>query len=826
MYYSKQSQIVENTGEVTLPTGPAQADNDVDNTKRQREQSALTSTWELHQGKVQYAIPSLGWHRVALANGNGVITASGGGPISAWGAKSDNTYSPGAQVVVAVDRITNSAVIISQLPTVRTDPQQQFVQPTFVGSWSDISKDVVAGIYMKAADAGGAQSIENGLPSDHTDTDWRVFGSLGTQAFVSALEAGVTADDVTGLWVNLLDQSVELSGRQLSVEADGLTLLSDLDAKFSKLQLGGSLTYHADPQLIDNESDLSTMREKDTAFRFEFDQELPPVELYSYNLYCLTGSAASHIVGPYLTTADGDVLRMGQGGCVSYPSLSIIEHPPGKDDDQSEWYPNPSADHEARQQLAEQLADWEKSQDRLHFTRLVSAVAKIGSEWLVGPSHYIRHAAQEGSEGESIVEPFRESESVQFVSPPVEGEEDRTDPVFRGKRLESGSLKAGWVMDQAEDGSLFIGNEHGAGIRVSGTGVFIEGGSVRIAATKDVNILSRDLNVLTNRDVNLTAREHARVYSDKNVAITGGISGKGGVLIDSRGSNRKVELPKNAQDAVFSGVAIRSVNSQVVLYGGDVVAAAGASGTGQLVLRSDGGNMLLATGHKCVTHSNGILQTFGSEASPSQANFINGTQAIYQGDLSVNNGWFGGSVSAASHIQSFRGRVADSKGGQMGKIRETATFEKGIKSFESTRSQARQDWVTNAKALKAKLTDDSGPLSKKAKEQLSSGFVDESQSGSHYGVGSIQPTYMSVYQSTWGIPLTPLKSQQISYKQGSTSQSQTNSWPGRTSAIEVEMPIGVQSLSSRVDSMLSGISQPIETEKVSFESVFRTLSDE
>lgn len=815
------TQIIKNIGELEIPSGPAQAASDVNSLAREQAQAGMSPGWELHYGVVQYSISQLGWHRVALGGLNGVVVASASGRVDGWGASVPETYQSGTKVLVGVDRISQAAVILGQMPLVETDANALFDLPTFAGSWADIGQDVAADLYMTATAAGGAQAIVNKAPSDQNSADWRVQSTTGIQLFVSPLEAGLVADDITGVWVNLLDQTLQLSGRQIELEADGMKLFSRLDTSYSKFQLAGKLEFYGDVDLSHSPKDIEQLRRTDNEFIYEFSAD--PVEIFTYNIYAVTTGVIEHNSDTKVVTGDGEIVQFASLTATSYSDLTFVEFGPGPDDEAEQWFPQPDASEDDRQQLSQRLTAWSDQQDFIHYMRPLYAFAHVASGWVLDLDHYVRNRQEsDGEDADNLAEAFRLSESIQLHD---DLESNQRDPIFQGQVLPGRTKRTAWVSTQNADGSIFIGNEHGAGIRLSGNSVFIEGASIRLAATKDLNVLARDVNLTANRDVNLVSQEFTRVVSNTNVAITGGAYGLGGVLIESRGNNRSVDLPENAQESVYSGVAIRSMNTQIMLYGGDVVAHAGANGAGQLLLRSDGGNLQMVTPFYAVTHSAGVLQTYGPESNPSRSHLFSSSQVIIQGTLAANHGWFAGSVNAGSNIQSFRGRVADSVGGQLARVTETGLFDSGINTFNQTRVEATTDYLERAEELIDRLTDNSGPMSRKTREELSCGFVSSSQAPEHYGAANMQPTYQSLFQASWGLSLKPMQSVNVIYKPNTSAAQFTRPWPGDTENVEIKVPAQVVLLGERIREILSQDppQQSDEPQPRPFASVFSTL---
>lgn len=820
--------VIRNLASLPVRPGPNRPIEDVQQTIREVQQQVRRPTWDIYSGIVQAGISGLGWHRVAIEGGNGVVSLLAGGRTDGWGVQTDQPIQAGSQVFVAVDWVTGQAITLGHMSTRLTNPNDKFSFSSFVGSWADTTRDVVAEVYSSAVDAGGALAIDNGAMSDVHQGDYSIRTSTGMQLLVSPLEMSLVADDVTGLWVNLIDQSIELSGRQVSVAADGLRLENRLADHTGRLQLGGGLNFYHDPE-VQTAGTYDEWRKTDCDFAYRFDVE--PVEIFCYSLYAVPDGIIEQHTGDYLRAGGGQAVDFRGVTISRLPQLSFVEYRPDRLDQASEWSPEPGAEQQARDTLSERLTAWHDSVDDLHFSQPLAAFTSLAAGWVKDSEQYVRLVtAQEniqlisGTESESsdLLTAIVEHESVQF------GSEEPFDVTFSGNRQTAWRHLASWIHPQA-DGSLFIGHEGGAGVRITGTGVFIEGTSIRLAATKDITLLGRDVNLRANRDVNITSRTFLRLYSQRNVSVLGGLSGTGGVLVESRSSGSSFELPDDAQKSKYSGVVLRSTSSPIVLQGGDVLLHAAAKGSGQLMLRSDGGPVSTVTPYRVVTHSAGRLDTFGSNPDrPTSSNYFGQTAVVLNASLKAKSGYFSESLLAASNIQSFYGQVASAQGGQLGKASSQgiATFQQGLELFEKLSSDEMTAWGETRSQIKEQLGGTGGPLSQRVRDELSGGFVNGGLSARHFGAASLQPTVMSVFQSSWSLPTRPMDNFVVDYKPGSeTASGPTYGWPGDVSSVRLSVPT-VDRLEQRIVDSLSRDPKPITNRDLSFAQVFATLQGE
>lgn len=802
-------RVIPWLAEQTAHTGYTRLEGDPQNENRIRSSSAQDLTWELEYGVIQYAIPILGWYRIALPGLRKCVTASGGQRADLWGCQESSNYQSGTQVLVAIDEDTDSAVIVSALPVIRQDSSEQFDIPSYLGSYSGLIRDHLASFYLSSDDAGGAWVAEDRPLSDTQPGDWYVKSSAGVYFSLDTFGLSAVVDDATGLWCDLISQTTEVAGRQMHITADGLRVQSDFSTA-NKFQLGGSFKLNQDPELeetVDPETgQFGQLEQTDSQFLFEFADK--PYEVYVLNHYVVENGILTHLDGSRLISGRGKGTDFSETTFASMPQLRFLDYPPAGDQSEEFWYPRQETN---RQELVDTVSSVQEEVDKHHFSQPLANFLELVPQWLEGEDQYVY--LEELEFPPSPVPDVSGYESVQV------GEEEDLDPSYTGHVLHKQPLSS-WIHRQS-DGSIFIGNESGAGIRIVGDTVFIEAANVRLTSAKDVNILARDVNVSAARDFNSTSEEFTRLVSNKNVAVLSGLSGTGGTLVESRGSAYQGAMPEDAQESEYSGISLKS-RTHTTLYGNEVISEAVLD-----VWHRAGSSVISSAGNSITTHSGRVMNMFGGTfQSPGRISLNTGFSFVHPGNMLVNNGWFSGAVTARSNIQAVSGVVADVRGGPIGKVLPSAeqVLNDALSGFGELVEQSANSWLDKSTDLFEKFLTADSPLNSDYKSDLSVGFVNSSRSRKWFSSEKLQTTTLYPFSSRLPYTYRPRSPLIVNYRSSEKSQP-TYPWPGNTQEIQLSTPVGVSPLVDRFRDTFSGEVR-IDAQEIPFSSVFQVIDNE
>lgn len=795
-YLQQKSRQVPFTDERSAP--PQNYSLAVEDYSRQQSHSQSlygVAGWELHFGVVDAAFPGLGYHMVTIGDGIGRRAAKADSNTSPWGARVSTTYSPGSSVIAAVDiRNPDNVVLIAGVPATDFGDEDVFAQFAQLGPITSVNQDPIFEAFKACDSMGWIYSTDAGLPIDNLDTDWRVSNALGGHIICSPSSIGLVVDEVTFIRANTIEQEVEISGRKLDVRADGVELFTPIST-ITTFRLGGGLRLLEEVEVTTSEFD-SSLAETDNDFVYQFSSE--PILIFSYYAYGLESGYVESSIGPRILLGGAvDAFSTESSGLSSSGELRFLDYGPSAGEPLSGWLVQPAETSQSSRDAAiDALKQWSEADFPTHFHRPLTRLAKLGAEFLVCSDHFIHlEEIQEGDEG--IKQAISDNESVYSAPEGV-----RIDDVFHGAK--AGSLPISAVVQRMDDGSIFIGNELGAGIRISGTTVFIEGASIRAAVSKDIALVARDVQVLANRNATIQANSHGRFYSGINLNLISGVSGIGGTLIESRGSNIEFELPASAEDAIFAGITARSPLSHVTLQGGDVVLDAGVRGTGALLLASKSSHILMSAAGTISSWCSANLMLYGrNEFQPSAASVFTQAAADLCGQLKASHAWFDGSVSARGNIQSVYGQMGDSDG-IFGRVEETSWFEQGLEQFQASKTAVSSSYLEFVKQLKSRLIDEPGVLSQQIRPNLAGGFISTSKAQEHFGTANMQTSVARVFQRDFGVGDKPLYSLNVTYRDGGSGAEATYGWPGNTAEIEVAVPSTMESIYKSLKAMLDG----------------------
>lgn len=806
---------VPKTGEIGLPA-PGNTILEDDNKLRQKDRSLKLnrSQWHVYEATVEANCSAYGWHTIILDGGKGAYTAKSVGKTVPWGPKTTSVYPVNSKVLVSVNDLSfDEAVILGSIDN-HSLGAEDFHQTSFIGSWSGVINDPLMSLVQNTEDSGWVFLSNSGLMTDQLNADWRISNALGGYILCSQMHIAMVVDEITHIYLNTVEQEVEISGRRIDIQSDGIRLSDSDCAKISKFQLSGGLKFETQPNFELKEFDLNQFKQTDNQFVYSVDDEIRRV--FDYSLYAMvSGDLVTHQTNTVRTDGNKLTVHLSDHQMVMSNQVKFKETS-RPDVETSEVWPSTPED---RDQLKNRLEQWSEVDFPLHFQKPIKTLAAISKDFLDCQDHFV-HVDTENAELSDISnvrQILSENESVQFHS-------NDSDKVFTGSSAGE-SQNASWIT-KFDDGSIFIGNELGAGIRIVGTNVFIEGATVRVAATKDLNVISRDVNILTNRNINLQSQKHIRIYAGINANLIGGISGRGGTLLESRGVNRETELPQDAEDALFSGIVMRAANSHAVVQGGDVILDSGVRGSGSVVIRSRSG-MLLSTQGAITTVSQVNNMFYGQEGRPTGGHVFLSNRVDLSATFKARDGWFDGSVYARSNMQAVYGRMADSQGGRLQQVQQPSFFDSAMSNFQQVVSRVVENYQEFYQRIQENLFGQDRILAQNIRTQLAGGFTHPSNSEGHYGTKEMQPTLPSIFQSKYGITQKSMRSLEVRYREGGSSSVMTYGWPGNTSSIQVKTVTADASIYQSIRNLFTTEPTSSQTQIVnrSFANVFSTLGD-
>lgn len=836
---------------LALPVGHGRAESDVQSTARYQEQQLDTRRWELYQGSIIVSLPQLGWHGVAIEGLGGLVRAQACGVSDVWGSQETRALQPGTSVLVGVQPKSSRAVVLGNVVNEVSAPGYDYIQQSFGGSWSGLNRDVAADQYTQLVDKAThvVAYAMNPLWDQHAG-DWGCRTNMGITVLVDNLSICLATDETTEFRMDLIDQSINLQSRRMQWISDGLAIHDDYLGDVFVMGMGKS-AWRGDSDLVASRVEGTTHRDSLAGWVYDFvdldsgDQRQAKLTDLGYcrQIVMAEGTKASTThYGP--SQLDSSPLGIHW---ITAKELSLGSDLPG-------YY-----------QYHEPVWLQEKPTDTLLQVMARNGVAALSSaedlpgylqfaEQFVG--HYrvdLADRDQYGyrqtfstylSEGWLGDSPSQPSNTATYAEAMKKYESfalmrQMTEEPYYCNPVASPDYHLSCLKVNKETGDICLQSEQGAGIRISGGSVFIEGLQVRIHSTKDTVVLGRDLQLLADRNVTVTTNEHLRLYSAKNIAILSGTSGSGGTLIENRSSGSNVELPADPEEAVYSGIAIKSTKAQTAILGGGVLLKAGDRDkgiSGDLVLAADVGSMYMSSLTQIVQHSAGrIVQSFGAnrEQADSVNSFSQGS-VVFDSVLRAKDVWSDGSVTARSNVQAITGRLGDSQGQTPGKVTPEgrALAMQGFSQFSQDVGAVKVNANQTYSILKAAYFDSQRPLHSDVVAQLSSGFARPASTSSAYNVTTLQTTYQQEFRTAMaGAPIRNFRFLEVQYKpDDANATSPTFSWPGqdvkayraRTSG-EARLGALVRAWTASLGAVQVGKS---EREKVTAAELFQVMREE
>lgn len=832
-----------------LTAGLTQPHGDTDRNSRYEAQQFNSRDWQVLQGSVVVAIPQLGWHVVAVEGYGGLIRAQVAGQIDDWGSQNVRAIQSGTSVLMAIQSKSHRGVILGNIAQEMSDPADAFVQASFAGSWSGLNRDVANSQYESLTDEDvRIRGFDTNQLWDQHAGDWGCRTNLGATVLVDNFGIRLATDEVTEIYVDLLEQAVNISSRVLEIQADNFLISSGMGASPSVFAMGRSSWFspeHA-AKIADSRPDDSSYRDSTAGWPIDFvaptDETKTPEEL---------DEAISGLHFPFVQIVTNDRifdldLAKDYKSVAFYGASSIHSEPYANawiSADRIGLYSDSPAYVRYHESVPELLLNpfANMSHNRNKTKGLVSTGVAALSNLPDGTSHFaplIGHIAkveatlknldittdpnnQLGTENlysflpserwledyrlpnssdtsgnlnnnDALTTTFQEAVDQYESFTQVRYVPFETPDTYYQPQLNSDHYKLSGINIDKVTGDISIFNEHGAGIRITGNGVFIEGLQVRVAATRDVVLLGRDVQVIGNRNVSVVANKNLRVYSDKNLLLLSGNSGSGGTVIENRSTDSKQTLAIDPEEAVYSGVSVKALRSQVALLGGGVLVKAGDRQnniTGNVVLVADNGDFYTSASGNSVSHSiNGRVDVFGpTRANIQSANYYGPNVNIFNGQVAASYLWSSGDVIAKSNITAVTGRVGDSQGQGVGKIREQDQQRalQSIQQLTSTLRDQRQSAKTTYDSLQRVYFVKGTTLHPDTFAKLSTAFQRQAGDKNVYNVAKIQTTYQQEFaQSFEETELENFKFMTVAYKPDSRVKGGiTHAWPGRGSTV-------------------------------------------
>jgi hypothetical protein len=331
------------------------------------------------------------------------------------------------------------------------------------------------------------------------------------------------------------------------------------------------------------------------------------------------------------------------------------------------------------------------------------------------------------------------------------------------------------------NGDIVIQNGQGAQIKLSQGAVYVSGTAVHVQSAKTISLFGNQLSLRGYEGAELSsAIGSIRLKADKNLSCLAGNSGQGGILLESKSLARDINIDTAEPDNnLYPGITLKSANSHVALYGGDVLlkSGAGSSGAtqGNVVIESSQTIFSRASRHIRSTDVD-YLDYFleGSKDGDRPANRFTRTISSMAGSMYIRN-----QLIAGDSVQVGRGYFTLSGGfatadvnstSGIGRIREPSLIENNLR-IQSEQVELNRSRSKDELKLINDLSEENKPLNAEAIGTLAFGFP----TSQAYGAGK-----QKIAQPYWHqLPIsgvTNWREPDVKYNNISTLP-----WPGKDS---------------------------------------------
>lgn len=567
---------------------------------------------ELQVGKVVQALPGVNWYRVQLAKANGDIGCCllNGTSVLPIGPRRTGPIPTNSKVLVFKPEDLRYGIILGTIPEQLTDAK--LACPDY------IQHDGTTGFKREPAHheilrlcrlGGGVMDFSSNSPVDSTSLDHGIITETGVGYHVDSFQTFMRVSEICGLFLNYLDNYARLAGWNLDFQTAASNVwVRDDEAETQFMEghvvypweLLGSLT--PDDITKFHESDDIDVQYDSPYSKFDLREEsaklIPFLRAKRWAGYLgqggrrtisipVTSSSTDQKLSddPPLTEKgvfDESVSLDGGYSLAAARSVSIskrlllpIPHQKRKPED-------PKGDNRSNYKASGKYGSGDDHKVSAFPSNGGDIIASLKDyhEYLfnwqnIHPFHYHKNDYKLFDGGESTDDVVQAS--LNFDDLQSKSDMDSLDPVTHKVDDRYGEVEYfenESYFDLLPDGSVVIGDGYGSEIRMSKGNIDITcPGDVRLLPGRSVVCWSGDDLILKARNsIDLTSSsKDVRLKAEGNMQILGGNGGKGGVLLESKATDRTHQYKgKIGEEVISSGIVLKADSSQVVALGADL----------------------------------------------------------------------------------------------------------------------------------------------------------------------------------------------------------------------------------------------------------------
>lgn len=686
-------------------------------------------------GLVVQALPHVGWYKVQVGGAGGDLTCrhlaeTGFMPV---GVRSTHVLPPGTRVWLIHDPFDRRGYILGAIPELVTDPRRSLPDFLVQGGGSGLLREAVHhGILTHTARYGGVENYSSGRPLDSTTLDWGKMAETGVGILIDPFQAYLRVNEVCGLFLNYFDSYARLAGWNFDLQTAAHELSARLDEGELQLYEGVALypwealglfepgqplgqefpARDVQKKLHRAAIDLSDEEEQIEPFyrverwggylgqggrrtvsvpatlsgRNTYDAADPPIGVFEESI----GTE-----GAYLLRSAHSIV-IAKEALIPIPKRRKLPEDPSGDSRQNGYEPGRAADvgveddHGSLNVAAglPDLAAYETNYRHLHPFQHHEQDFETPQE-----SEHPWGRSQEQLDFGALAEEDVMPASEEQVRVSVDHKTGEVTFILRRSRI---------VMPQ--NGDVYITNGCGSEIRLMGADIELGcAGNIRLRSGLGTYVLAGDDFVArAKKSIDLSATEgDVRAKAEGNMQLLAGNSGKGGLLLESKGEGVDQDFrEKTGEEVESAGVILRATKSQVAALANQVYArTVGDDGSqpGNIVLDAGQGNSQIDV---YAAQANNYLQSslnvyFGpqGEETPVQAAAsINATHSELPGGLSLHGALVvegGSGIAVDGSISQRNGSIVNDSGGEIGRHSGISRSQLDTSMLEAQANQQR-----------------------------------------------------------------------------------------------------------------------------------------
>lgn len=760
--------------------------------------SLVQPTGVLTEGIIKYALPGYGGYRVALFGLGGVIRARNG--MNAYEGTSDVSVLPiGTHVIVAANPSTSLGTIIGIKPMIQGEAADAFCDFVVQGSGVGLYCSPHYLDYLsRTADAAAALPYAGDRPLDGLPGDWTVMSPTGVGLHADTEMAYIRTSELCGLFLFREDGHARLSGESLAMESLSVREESGVTAyeTYAETQQAfypWEAVGYANPggmtlQTFEQEAVYAGTTAKTEPTSLD---AIPIARLTTYGGYLgqgeltilstPTGDTENRLSNPTESRGlfreqvmlDGTYLLESarQMFFVKATDIPVLHRNASRDYlAEGETYRSSGTGIEGDEHIVSQL----HSGDPLADATGLSDLYAYASAWqglhaaVYNPNVEVKYPTAASSFSPSL-------EGTDRITPPSP-EKVRIDHRYN----EVDIYRVLSLFAFLPDGTVVLRDGLGAELRMSGGVVELSGTGVYVNAAKTVSVLAGQVALRAQQDIEVVSSlASVRIKAERNVMVMGGHSGIGGVLIESRSVGYDSQWPAEVGEASIAGVMIKSTQSAVGIYGGEVLLQTGPTDAGSLngriIIDSPQNSIILrsVTQH---SYSQGYYDHFGDHPDRvARTNYRAPGLTLISGSLSVSEQIVGGgSMQIRDNYTTEKGHYASTLSqdyqGLVGIEKQPGLIAKTLKRSETDLQEAKKAGQEALDNYRDTLRAENRPGNPETIRAATFGFPSSEAYGAS-NVTLVQPYWQQLLPSgtSWREPI-------VKYR-GNDS---TRPWPGHS----------------------------------------------